>query len=229
MPPQSLLPPAVKNFFRGAPATASITSACVVVFAITAVQARSLTDVVWDSPLASHMILFGPLVEGAGYLRPLAAGFLHLDASHLFMNMLMLVLLGSQIERYVGTGPYAVAYVASLLGASASVLAFDFTVPTAGASGALYALFAVLIAIACRRSTDLRAPIALLLVNVAYTFLAANVSVWGHAGGLAFGAAMAWPLTSPNRRTRWAAALLGLAVAAAAVVLLTLPSTTPIY
>lgn len=225
----STLPPALRNQFKGAPATAAIAAVCVLVFAVTAVQARSLTNVVWDSPLGAALILFGPLVEGWGFARPLTAGFLHLDISHLFVNVLMLVLVGSQIERYVGTGPYAVAYVASVIGSSASVLAFNFAVPTAGASGALFALFAVCIAVASRRSVDLRAPIALLVVNIAYTFLAANVSFWGHAGGLVFGALMAWPLTSPRPRTRWITALAALAVAAVAAWIPTIPLSTPIY
>lgn len=222
------LPPAVQRFVRDAPATAVFTAVCLAVFVITAVQARSLTHV-WDSPLGSQMILYGPLVEGAGYLRPLTAGFLHLDISHLFVNMLMLVLVGAEIERYLGSGPFAVAYLASVIGSSAIVLTFDFAAPTAGASGALFALIAVLVAIAYRRGADLRAPIALLLVNVAYTFLAQNVSVWGHAGGLVWGALMAWPLTSPKPRVRWGTAWAALAIAVVAAWIPTIPLSTPFY
>lgn len=222
------MPPAVRRYIRDAPATAAFTAVCVVVFVITAVQARSLTHV-WDTPLGSQMILYGPLVEGPGYIRPLTAGFLHLDISHLFVNMLMLVVIGSQVERYVGTGPYAVAYAASVIGSSASVLVFNFAVPTAGASGALFALIAVFIAVASRRGADLRAPIALLVVNVAYTFLATNVSFWGHAGGLVFGALMAWPLTSNKPRVCWATAWVALAAAVVAAWIPTLPLSTPFY
>ena len=52
---------------------------------------------------------------------------------------------------------------------------------------ALYMLMAVLVATASRRSTDLRAPLALVAVNVAYTLLSPAVSLWGHLGGLAAG------------------------------------------
>lgn len=188
-------------------------------FIITAVQSRSLTDVVWDSRLGEQMVLWGPLVTGAGYLRPLTAGFLHLDATHLFLNMFLLVFVGASVERFVGSGPFAVAYLAGTLGSSAAVLWQNFTIPTAGASGALYAVMALLVAVASRRSVDLRAPLVLIAVNIAYTFLASNVSFWGHAGGLVWGAAMAWPLTSPSTRSRWIAAWLGLAGAVGAVVL----------
>lgn len=216
----------IRASLRGAPVTSAIAAICVAVFAIMALQARSLTDVTWASPLGEAMILWGPLVEGLGYLRPLTAGFMHLDITHLFLNMMMLVFVGAEVERYVGSGTYAVAYLASVLGSSAAVLAFNFTVPTAGASGALYALMAMLVAIALRRSVDLRAPIALILVNIAYTLMAANVSFWGHAGGLVFGALMGWFLTSASVKVRWAGALAGLVLGAAAVWVPTIPSTT---
>ena len=184
---------------------------------------------VWDSPVGTHTILYGPEVYGAGYLRALTAGFMHLDITHLFLNMFMLVLVGAEVERFLGSGPFVVAWVAGVLWASASVLAFSFTTPTAGASGALYMLMALLIAIAFRRSTDLRAPLALVAVNVAYTLLSPGVSLWGHLGGLAAGAVMAWPLTSENVRTRWITAGVAAAAACVAIWALTIPSTVPVY
>lgn len=219
----------LKNVLRGAPATAVIAALCGLVFLAAAIQSRSLSDVVWDSGVGSATILWGPFVDGAGYLRVLTNAFLHLDAAHLFLNLFMLVFIGAEVERFVGTGPYLAAYAAGALWASAAVLAFNFTVPTAGASGALYTLMAVLVAIALRRSTDLRAPLILVGVNLLYTFIAPTVSLWGHLGGLAAGAAMGWPLTSPNERTRWVAAVVALVGAGAAIWLLTMPSTAPVY
>lgn len=219
----------LKNVLRGAPATTAIAAVCTLVFVVAALQARSISDVVWDSAAGSATVLWGPLVDGPGYLRVLTSGFMHLDITHLFLNMFMLVLIGAEVERFVGTGPYAVAYVAGVLWASAAVLGFNFMVPTAGASGALYMLMAVLVAIACRRSTDLRAPLVLVAVNLVYTFMAPSVSLWGHLGGLAAGAAMGWPLTSPNARTRWVAAGVSLVLACVVVWGLTIPSVAPVY
>ena len=219
----------LRNVLRDAPATATIAALCVAVFCVTAIQARSITDVVWDSWLGRTMILFGPEVAGAGFLRALTAGFLHLDITHLFLNVLMLVLVGAEVERAIGTGPYVVAYTASVLASSAAVLTGAFGIPTAGASGALFALMAVLVALAYRRSADLTAPLALLAVNLGYTFVGTNVSVWGHIGGLVAGVVLAWPLTSASKSTRWTAAWVGLAAAVIAVWLPTLPLATPIY
>lgn len=213
-----------RQLFRGAPVSAAIAAVCTLVFAVMAAQARSLRDVVWDS-VGAYLVLWGPEVRGLGAARAFTAGFVHLDLTHLVLNMLLLAVIGTEVERAVGSGPFAVAYAAGVLGSSAAVLGFAFITPTAGASGALYALMAVFVAIAYRRHVDPRPAIALIAVNVVYTFIAANVSVWGHAGGLLIGALMAWPLTSPNTRVRWLTAGVALAGAAAAVAVGALPST----
>lgn len=213
-----------RQLFRGAPVSAAIAAVCTLVFAVMAAQARSLRDVVWDS-VGAYLVLWGPEVRGLGAARAFTAGFVHLDLTHLVLNMLLLAVIGTEVERAVGSGPFALAYAAGVLGSSAAVLGFAFITPTAGASGALYALMAVFVAIAYRRHVDPRPAIALIAVNVVYTFIAANVSVWGHAGGLLIGALMAWPLTSPNTRVRWLTAGVALAGAAAAVAVVALPST----
>ncbi|MBC3179236.1 rhomboid family intramembrane serine protease [Corynebacterium lujinxingii] len=219
----------LRNTLKNAPATTAIAALCTLVFVVTAIQARSITDVIWDSPVGESTVLFGPMVFEWGYLRTLTAGFLHLDITHLALNMFMLVLIGAEVERFVGTGPYAVAYGAGVLWSSASVLAFNFTTPTAGASGALYMLMAVLIAVAYRRSTDLKAPLTLVAVNVVYSLISESVSLWGHMGGLVVGLVMAWPLTSSSMRTRWIAAWAALVLAVPVIWGLTIPSTTPVY
>ncbi|PAT11731.1 rhomboid family intramembrane serine protease [Corynebacterium hadale] len=200
-----------QQFFRGAPVSVAITALCAIVYAVMAVQSRSLDSVVWDS-VGAELVLWGPETRGAGLVRALTAGFVHLSATHLVLNMLMLAVIGTEVERAVGSGPYAVAYAAGILGSSAAVLQFAFLTPTAGASGALYALMAVFVAIAYRRHVDPRPALILLAGNVVYTLVASDVSVWGHAGGLVAGALMAWPLTSPSVRTRWVAAWVALAV-----------------
>ena len=189
-----------RTLFYRAPATAAITAVCVAVTLITALQSRAPGNFVWGSELGVRMVLYGPFVtEGPmGWFRMLTAGFLHLDVTHLFVNMLMLVLVGGEVERFVGTPRFIIAWFAGVLASSAAVLAMNFGTPTAGASGALFTLLAVLVAVAYRRSADLRAPLVLVLLNVVWTFIAPGVSVWGHLGGLAAGVVLAWPLTSPR-------------------------------
>lgn len=208
----------MNRVLHGAPATATIASLCVGAFLVAALQAHSLIDVIWSSPAGTSTVLWGPFAasEPFGLLRALTSGFMHLDISHLAVNVLMLVVVGAAVERAVGTGPFVLAYVAGVLGGSAAVLVFAFDQPTAGASGALYALMALLVAVAARSHADLRAPLVLVGGNLAFTLITPNVSLWGHLGGLLAGALMAAPLTSENVRVRWGGAAATAAVAAAA-------------
>ncbi len=208
----------LRTFFRASPATATLMLACLAVWAVTAFQSGSVTDSVLGSPLAGSWILWGPLVavEPLGPLRAVGAMFLHLDVVHVVLNMVFLGYLGWGMERALGTGVFTTVYFAGGIGASAAVLWMDPISPTAGASGAVYALMAVLVAYMARTGGDLRAPLVLIAVNIGYTVLGTGVSFWGHVGGLLAGAAMAWWVTSPRRRTRWlvALAVLGLSVGA---------------
>lgn len=96
------------------------------------------------------------------------------------------------------------------------ILQFDFNTPTVGASGALFALMAMLVGAYRQRGLDLRAPVALVLANVAYTFLADGVSLWGHLGGLCTGIVLSLFLYRKSPALRWGG------VAAAAAVILAL-------
>ncbi|WP_288792646.1 rhomboid family intramembrane serine protease [uncultured Corynebacterium sp.] len=208
----------VRSLFRGAPATALITVVCLGVFVITALQSHSISNVVWGSSLAENMVLFGPFIDApSATFRTLLAGFLHVDISHVAVNMITLALLGPQLERRLGTGPYALLYTAGVLGSSASVLEWNYDVPTAGASGALYMLMGVLLALSMRQKVNVRAPLALVGANLAYSVLSPGISLWGHLGGLVVGLLAGWPVTSVKKRVRWLASALAAVAAVAAV------------
>ena len=208
----------VRSLFRGAPATALITVVCLGVFVITALQSHSISNVVWGSSLAENMVLFGPFIDApSATFRTLLAGFLHVDISHVAVNMITLALLGPQLERRLGTGPYSLLYAAGVLGSSASVLEWNYDVPTAGASGALYMLMGVLLALSMRQKVNVRAPLALVGANLAYSVLSPGISLWGHLGGLVVGLLAGWPVTSVKKRVRWLASALAVVAAVAAV------------
>lgn len=208
----------VRSLFRGAPATVLITIVCLGVFVITALQSHSISNVVWGSSLAESMVLFGPFIDApSATFRTLLAGFLHVDISHVAVNMITLALLGPQLERRLGTGPYSLLYAAGVLGSSASVLEWNYDVPTAGASGALYMLMGVLLALSMRQKVNVRAPLALVGANLAYSVLSPGISLWGHLGGLVVGLLAGWPVTSVKKRVRWLASALAAVAAVAAV------------
>lgn len=213
----------LRNYLRRAPATTVFIVISLVVWAITALQSASIANSVYGSSLGEAWILWGPMVAGTepftdlGPLRALTAIFLHLDIVHVLLNCFLLLLLGQEIERFLGTPLYTLVFLTGGLASSATVLLLEPEVPTAGASGAIYALMVLLIAVHARRRDDLRAPIVLVAVNVVYTLISSGVSFWGHMGGLVAGLLMAWPVTAGRPGVRWAGTLVTLALALAGI------------
>lgn len=211
----------LRRWWEQAPATTVFTALSVVVYVITALQSRSLMNNLSGSSLGAAWVLYGPEVSSGGVdrLRALGAAFLHIDLGHVAINCFLLMLIGREIERFAGTALYVAAFLAGAIGASATVLWMDWAQPTAGASGALFALMMLLVGVARVRGGDLRAPLVFIGVNVLYTFMAPSVSLWGHMGGLLAGAAMVFFFVHRDVRVRWAGVLAVLVLSCVAVAL----------
>lgn len=211
----------LRRWWHDVPATTLFTLMAVVVYAITALQSRSLMYNLSGSSLGDSWLLYGPEVSEGGLdrLRALGAVFLHIDLGHVAINGFLLLLIGREIERFSGTALYAAAFLAGGIGASATVLWLDWSTPTAGASGAIFALMVLLVGITRVRGGDLRAPMVLIGVNVVYTFIAPSVSLWGHLGGLFSGLLMVFFFVHPRAGVRWGG-VVGVLLLACALVLL---------
>ncbi|MFP7365327.1 rhomboid family intramembrane serine protease [Corynebacterium callunae] len=214
----------LERSFRQSPATNTIVLAIVAVYLLTAFQSHSLLNNLSASSLGDSWMLYAPaMTHGWGPLRAVGATFLHIGPGHMLLNLMLLWLLGRELEKYLGAGLFAMVYLVGGIGASAAVVWMDPLSPTAGASGAIYALMAILVGLFARRGADLRAPLTLIAVNLGYTFLADNVSLWGHVGGLITGAILAWPLMKATQeRTRWFIAIASL-IGAVIVLFLGIP------
>jgi len=85
------------------------------------------------------------LLQGAvpAVLTPWSSALLHGSWVHLGVNMLMLLFVGVQVERIIGSAGLVVAYVIGALVAAAAQFLVDpsGTIPMVGASGAISALF----------------------------------------------------------------------------------------
>lgn len=191
----------MRRYFHRAPVTVGLSVAIVLVYLVTAWQSHSIERNWVDSQLANAWILFAPAMhDPVGLLRSVGSMFIHLGASHLAMNLFMLVILGPEIERRLGSVLFAGAYLASGLGGSLAVMVMNPLAPTAGASGALYGLMALVVGMSVRSRMDLRASLVLVGINLLYSFVAADVSLWGHMGGLIVGAVLTWPLVFSRKR-----------------------------
>jgi membrane associated rhomboid family serine protease len=163
-----------------------------------------LTD--WGSVIGyAGLVPFGPLhgVAAGEVYRLVTAMFLHYGVLHLLMNMWALWVLGRSLEAVLGPARFLALYL--IAGFGGNVAAYVFTAPndaTAGASTAIFGLFAALFVIMRRLGRDTSAVIPILVINLVFTFAVPGISIAGHLGGLVAGAAMALVLAYAPRSRR---------------------------
>lgn len=211
----------LRRLYGQAPITFSACAVMVVVYLLTAVGSRSFVNNLDGSQLADDWTLYLPamLSSPVGPLRAVGGLFLHQGPSHLVLNVLMIFLIGREVERAVGRWLYLLALCGGGLGSSAAVVWMNPTTPTVGASGAAYALMAMLVVLSRKRGLSIVSPLVLVLVNLGYSVVTPGVSLWGHLGGLIAGAVIAVVVFSRVLR-RWARLLLVVIIVAAVALIL---------
>ena len=123
------------------------------------------------------------------YYDLITSAFLHASLLHIASNMLALVFIGPALEQLMGRWRFTAVYLLSAIGGSAAIYAFGtkFQV-TAGASGAIFGLFAACLVLYRRLGLDLQYLIGIIVLNFAFTFSVHNISKLGHVGGFVTGA-----------------------------------------
>jgi membrane associated rhomboid family serine protease len=161
--------------------------------------------------------LNGPAVADGEWYRLVTAGFLHYGLIHVGFNMLILWQLGQLLEPSLGRVRFGLLYLAALLGGSVGALLLSPDAFTAGASGAVFGCMGAAVVALKRRGVGvLQSSIGgLLAVNLLLTFAISGISIGGHLGGLAVGAAAGFVLDRTDRQPQAGA----VAVAALALVL----------
>jgi len=207
--------------------TLSLIAINVAMFVATAVAAATEGFSPLDnnySTLFARLDQFPVAVSSGEWWRPLTAAFLHLGPIHLALNMLAVLVFGSELERQLGRWRFLALYLLSALGGAASIQLFGNPLqPVAGASTAIYGLLGALGVLMIVRRESLRGLLTLLLINVAISFLP-GVSLLGHLGGLVVGAITAGILVVTRRRPRLQGALLALLAVVLVVVILSAPT-----
>lgn len=138
---------------------------------------------------------FRVLVHGE-YGRIIWSMFLHADVNHLFSNMIILFFLGSMIEKELGHVKYALLYFLSGIGGGVLSILFKMMtssmVPSVGASGAVFGLDGVLLAMVLLWNEQLPnvtpSRVALMILLSLYSgFTGGNIDNAAHIGGLLVG------------------------------------------
>jgi membrane associated rhomboid family serine protease len=155
---------------------------------------------------SGQLVDSGPLVgvaQGEWY-RLITGGFMHAGIIHIGMNMLVLWLVGAQLERVLGHARYLSLYVASLLAGSFAVMLASPNELTVGASGAIFGLFGAMFAFQRDRGINpMQSGLGgLIILNLVITFAIPGIAIAGHIGGLVGGFATGWLMFQLERRTR---------------------------
>ncbi|WP_239645551.1 rhomboid family intramembrane serine protease [Mycobacterium sp. UM_CSW] len=146
--------------------------------------------------LQSQLVLWPPAVADGQLYRLVTSAFVHYGAAHLLLNMWALYVVGPPLEMLLGRLRFGALYALSLLGGSVLVYLITLNTATAGASGAVFGLFGATFVVAKRLNLDMRWVVAVIVINLLYTFVAPAVSSerisWqGHVGGLVTGGLVA--------------------------------------
>lgn len=186
-----------KLYFKKSPVTITLITINTIMFLVT---------IITGGFSAENLASLGGLVpafitEKNEYHRLLFPMFLHGGFFHYFMNSYFLFYIGSFVEKIYGSYKYSIIYLLSGIGSSVLVwqLGDPYTV-TIGASGALYGVMGTLLLLTFTRPKWFPLHVikrirTLTIINIVFTFLVANISVYGHLGGLITGIILALILT----------------------------------
>jgi len=140
-------------------------------------------------------------IAGGQYDRLLTAAFLHANVLHILFNMLALAIIGPPVERVIGPVRFATLYLLAALGGSVcSYLFSDPRVYGVGASGAIFGLFGAYFVFARTRRADTSGIVALIIINLVFSFAEPLIDWRAHIGGLVTGTAVAFVFAFAERR-----------------------------
>jgi membrane associated rhomboid family serine protease len=211
--------------------TLTLIAVNVAMFVVTAVSAgllgfSPLTNYV--SPIFLELRQVPVLVQDGEWWRVVSAAFLHIGPMHLVLNMLALLVFGSELERGLGRWRYLTIYFFSVLGGAAALQLFGHPSGwAAGASTAIYGLFGALGVLMLFRRQDLRGLLTLLVINIVISFLP-GISLLGHLGGLVAGALTAVTIVATRRNTSLQVGCLAALGVVLALLCVALPTVTVI-
>lgn len=147
--------------------------------------------------MLEHGAMYVPwLLEYGEYYRLFTSLFLHFGFPHLFNNMIMLLMVGWNLELEMGTIRFLITYLVSglagnILSAWLDIRAGEYAV-SAGASGAVFGITGALLYVVIRnhgrlRDISGRGMLFMVVICLYYGFSSTGVDNAAHVGGLAAG------------------------------------------
>lgn len=147
--------------------------------------------------MLEHGAMYVPYVQESGeYYRLLTSMFLHFGFQHLFNNMIMLLMIGWNLELEMGRLKFLLTYLVSGLGGNllSGILDVQFQdyAVSAGASGAIFGITGALLYVVARnhgrlRDISGRGMLVMIAVSLYFGFSSTGVDNAAHVGGLVSG------------------------------------------
>jgi membrane associated rhomboid family serine protease len=189
----------------------------VIVFVLTLLDGANAVDGGGQSAIYDRFALIPAEVAGGEWYRLFSSMFLHFGFLHIAFNMWALLVIGGPLEQLLGRWRFVALYVLSGLGGS--VLSFStgpLLVKAAGASGAIFGLFAAMYVVNRQRGLETGPIVGLIAINLVFSFTFSGIDWRGHVGGLVTGAVVAAVLAfaprGPQRERLQALGCLGVAL-----------------
>ncbi len=195
--------PGLGRTTRGKPVlTGALVVSNIVLFLVNLVESGSIwsvqvtwRDLSYGIGIWAKGATWGQAIDvGGEWWRLVSGAFLHANILHVGFNVLLLWLLGRELEGLMGPFRFGLVYFAALMaGAFGAVLHYPNT-PTVGASGGVFGLMGAAIAVQRASGGRIRDSgiLGLLILNLITTFTISNISIGGHIGGLVGGGLAAW-------------------------------------
>ena len=217
-------------------ATYTLIGICVLFFLVTTGSGTGLLFGGNPSPIFERLALaptahatfthgqFAGFADGVAqgqYYRLVTSTFLHFGIVHIALNMYCLFLLGPALEAAFGRLRFTALYLVSgLAGSALSYALGPSNEQAAGASGAVFGLFAAFFVLQRKRGGDVTQIGTTIAINLAISFAASSYIDWrGHVGGLIGGALVAGAIVyAPVGGRRVALQVLGTVAVLGAVV-----------
>ncbi|GAA5189271.1 rhomboid family intramembrane serine protease [Rugosimonospora acidiphila] len=182
-----------------------------------------------DTPLLDKLGVIGEFKVGQNgpvfpfgisdgqYYRLFTAMFMHFGILHLLLNMYALWVLGRTLESFLGPLRFLGLYLVAGIGGDVAAYLFQPADLSAGASTALFGMFAALFLVLRKLGLNATAVLPIILINLLFTLSVPGISIAGHLGGFVTGAVVGAGLAYAPRKNR---GLIQIAVIVGAVVVL---------
>lgn len=138
---------------------------------------------------------YGPRVAGGQPWLLFTAMFVHIGMPHLVYNMIAFYYVGPMVERMLGNVGFLLLYIVAGLGGGLCSLYWNPVQVTAGASGAIFGVYAALFGLLLRQHRSIPEHVASRLKRFVLIFVGLNliysllpgIDLAAHVGGMAVG------------------------------------------